>query len=182
MKKRTVLMILTLFILSFPGKGQEISLGYLGHIGYHPGASISAKYDLKQWDKKKSNTLFVMPKLGFYSWPGYNSNYMIGTDFGIQRNRENKKIWHSYAIGLGYVLKYEVLSTTVNFSGDIIHKNREARHELLTLFGYRLGSDFNSSWGWYAGGSVGFKGTLNIAGSVTAYLETGISYRLNLKK
>lgn len=188
MNKRFHLFLILFFLFSTQANGQEethnptLTFGYIGHLGYHPGASIGLKLDLKQWKKKKSNTLYIHPKLGYYVWPGYNSSYFIGSDIGIQRSKSDKNLWHSYSLGAGYVLKTEIISTTVNLQGDIVDRNRENRHEIMALFSYKLGSSFNSQWGWYSGLSFGYKNTFKVTGSITAYAEAGITYQLNVTK
>ena len=181
-----LLLISFLFFAPF-SQAQEtqekfsLTAGYFGQLGYHPGAYLGLQVPLKTWQKERSRAtvnkmLYVEPRIGYYSWPGYNSNYYIGSDAGILRRKSTSKFYTCFALSLGYVLRAEVTSTTVNFSGKITAKEREAQHTVLAMAGYGFGTKFNANWSWLIRLDAGYQANFNSVGSLAAFAELGIKY------
>ena len=159
-----------------------ISAGYFGHFAIWPGAKVGLHYDLKQWSKDKpkgvkTTTLFVSPQAGFYTRPRFHTTYLINGEAGIRRQREDKKAYSAFSGGLGYLAQMEIMTITVNLSGETTGKEREHRGYLVPTLSYEFGRAISPRTGLYAKVSYGTTVSSSREWSGIAFLELGVKFR-----
>lgn len=182
--KRTLSILSFLLLLAHVSKAQqdapiELSLSYFSRMGYQPGGKIGVYIPLKDYPKTKKNgselqrKLFVLPSVGTFTRSGYNLNFTVGGDVGLRRRKDEKKFYQSFSAGIHYMLQSEVMTTTVNFAGDIISREREARHYFLTTFSYELGGNIGKVKA-FGRLSPGYRISFKHPNSWTIFVEAGV--------
>lgn len=163
------LSVITLILgLSFSASAQKgqwsFSIGYLGEYLVNPGVKVGAQFNYHAWEKEKESkkgaytlyqNLYISPQLGYYTRVGNHSNYYANLDIGYQH--QMRKIYTTYAIGLGYMLKDETLSKTVDLGSGQKSRVNEINHFFVPTFMYGLGGQLSGKLGWFVKGTVGAK-------------------------
>ncbi|MCP4124834.1 MAG: hypothetical protein GY751_24090 [Bacteroidetes bacterium] len=166
----------------------SISIGFFGHGIIRPGIKIGADIPLKQWhsnalDQERSGlrkTLFISPQLGTYSRFNFYSGILTNVEIGMHLQRDSRKFYSTYSIGVGYLAHFEVNSITVNFDGDITDKKRELRNFALPSASVMLGWDIGKRSSVFTGLKYGMQLSPNWERSGQFFFECG--FRLHLNK
>lgn len=141
----------------------QLTFGYYGNFVFEQGGRISAQFYLKQWNIEKEGAfirkrnLFLQPNVSFVSRPLFYSNLQWSVDVGIRQQNADKKLYHSLSFGLGYLARFEIVSFTVDFQGDVITKDREAWDYILPMLSYEFGKDITHGIGWYTKFNYGLR-------------------------
>ena len=168
-------------------KNKELTAGYIGHSAIFPGGNVGMRIHLKDWQKEKvkgentilkNRNLFVHPQLAFYGRRRTYSSIFFNTEVGIKKQKEGKKFYSAYSIGLGYVGRFEVTALTVTLSGEITAKERELRSYFMPNVNYEVGFDLGNRLSFYSKASYGMKISPSRARSGNIYLGLGFIYKL----
>jgi|GEM_PF-2121629 len=150
------LLLLTIFESSGQEtKSNQISFAYYGNAINEQGARIGAHFYKRRWTKEKKNEsiihrdLFIQPNLGFYSRPLFYSSVQIAGDIGIRQQKEGSKWYQTLALGAGYLARFEVISFTVDFKGEVDSKDYELWEFFIPMLSYEIGRDITDEIGWY---------------------------------
>ena len=182
-------LLLLIFIFSVPSlifaqvepQTPSVSLAYLGHFGYQPGLKIGLAHPISQWqsaDEKKAFQLLLNPQIGFYTRPRFNNNIIGQLDLSLKRQKAERKSYGAFALGLGYVAQYEIISVSPNFNGEILEKVRERRSYLVPLVSYEFGRNINSNMSAYTKVSYGSRLSTRQESIALVYIELGLQFLL----
>ncbi|MEO1260973.1 MAG: hypothetical protein AAFZ15_19390 [Bacteroidota bacterium] len=170
-------------------KNIPISLGYFGHYAIQPGLKVGTQFNLKEWktagDKKgktitKYKSFFIGPQLGFFSFPGNHTSFLISADLGYKRIKSPKNKYSAFSIGLGYLAESRVLSMVIDLSdGGVNNKEREWRNYFLPTINYEFGRQINPVLSWYGKSSLGMKLSTEREGSMSVFTELGVKININ---
>ena len=188
------LPILLLMLMACQSAAQQteaktsISIGFFGHGIFRPGVKIGADIPVKQWqpnalDQDRSGlqkTLFISPQLATYSRINFYSGILTNVEVGLHLQRESRKFYSTYTIGVGYLAHFEVNSITVNFDGDITNKKRELRNFVLPSTSVILGWDIGKRSSVFTGLRYGMQLSPTRERSGQFFFECG--FRLHLNK
>ncbi len=196
MKKLRITLLLVL--ISSWAMGQTapkkipISVAYMGHFLYQPGLKIGTHFSLKDWevekDRKKGSftqtkTLYLSPQIGLYTRPENHTSLLLNADLGIRKDREGRKSFTTFGVGLGYLSQATLLSFIVNLSdGSTQEKIRDRRGYFMPTVHYAYGKKISPSLEWYSKISVGGKLSANYAGAIVTFVELGFTFNLPKKK
>lgn len=180
-----IALLLFLFIISplatsaqDAPSGFPISVGYFGHYAIQPGIKIGTEISLDGRVNDVRNW-FVSPQLGFFTKPGDKNNYLINVETGIRKRKNSKNRYHSYALGIGYLIKSKLNSFSVNLgSGNTDGRNRVSTGHLLTTFNYEYGWNTDKPTQWYTKYSVGSTFSTNAESTVVMFIELGVKFRI----
>jgi len=163
--------------------GMQLTAGYYGHVLIQPGIRLGVQLPLQQWagqqnDGALAESLVLHPQVGMFTRPGVNTSGTISCEAGYQRQRSNRKANSTYAVGMGYQARSEVLGVTVSVgSGEVTDKDREWRHYFMPTISYRYGHTLNQKLGYYAKATTGLL-VGNEESSMLLFTEFGITIHL----
>lgn len=174
----------------FSEKNKAITAGYLGHSAIFPGGNVGLMIDVKDWQIEKTKgdasivknrSLFVHPQLGLYSRRRKYSSIFFNTEVGVRKQKDGRRFYSAYSLGLGYVGRSEIMSLTVNFNGEITAKERELRSYFMPNINYQIGVDFTDNFSFYSKASYGMKLSPTRERSGNFYLGLGFKFKLASK-
>ncbi len=161
-----------------------LTIGYLGNSLIEPGLQVGTEFKLQNWQNEnetisKTRELLLIPQLGFFSRIGNNYNFMPSLDLAFRTQKNNKKAYHTYALGLAYQIESVVISTTVNLSNGDETKNRKTRNYFIPTINYQYGRQINSNLGWYTKFSYGWRFSNEMDNGAMVLLGLGLRFYLN---
>lgn len=176
-------LILSLMLLQGSLWGQkalelnQLSAAYFGPFGYHPGARVGAQFSYLKWEEKKENQIFIAPKLGYFGKKHFYYSLLLSTDIGWKWRRPGKKSYSAFSLGLAYLRHSEVMTLTVDFSGNIDVTEWEHRNFFMPSLSYEFGRNIGERFGAYVNTSYGYR--LSSAWNNTSefLVEVGLYYR-----
>lgn len=184
MKKYLSILSLFAVAMSFAQEEEKpffnnLNIQYVGKYGYHPGASIGYQMHIKKWNKDgKLRSFFIDPQLIFYSRPGYNINMLPNVGFGVALKKSDRKLYHSFALDFGFLYQREIMSTTIDFTGQVLDRTWENRFYLLPRLGYELGGYTTYMSYMYGKLSGGYQIGLGREGKTALFFELGIRLKI----
>jgi hypothetical protein len=187
MKNQITVLFLVLVSTGLLAQTTQVSVGYYAPFAIEPGAKAGVHLYLKDWATEKTkkdvellkhNYLFINPQVGFFSRPRNHSSLLINGDVGVKRQKDGKKTYSAFSVGLGYLAKFSITSFTVNFSGEIIKKERERQDFFLPTINYEFGGSINQTIGWYTKCSYGIKLSSTIEKQPALFTEFGMKFNL----
>lgn len=180
MKKIIAIGFLFAQFVSFGQTQPQLRLGYLQRLAMQPGVLVEYNQSLKALNKGRS--FYWAPSIGVYTRVNYNTNALLGAEFGIRREKEESAFFHNWGLSAHYLFESEVLATTVNLQGDIVGKNRASRHYFLPMINYSFGHHFDNGWGWFMKLSGGMKLSGTHENVALGYTTIGVCKSLNFSK
>jgi len=129
------------------------NLAYYGHLGVHPGLSISTDYflNLKEVVKGKKSkrivkTWFVLPGVSYYHHFGNQSVFSVSTDFTKRRENMAKRFYRSYGIGPKLIAGFNAGETFVVMDdGSVKKRNLAASYHFAINTHYTIGMKLKSN-------------------------------------
>ena len=167
---------------------KAVSLGYYGHGAIRPGLKLSLQIPLKAWatwvERKdstfqKHNHWFIQPQLGAFGRRNFYTSYVANVELGLSRQREGRKWFCAYSVGLGYQARMEITGFTVNFSGDITDKERERRGYFMPTINYRFGRQLGDCLSLYSTLTYGTTLSTTRENAGIALFELGCTLKLS---
>lgn len=164
---------------------QHYSLAYFSPFGIQPGVKVGTDFSIKAFDKEFSKTdsmqvrhhmLLLSPEIGFFSRRLDFMAFLANAELGWQLQREGRKTWNTFSLGLGYLEHSEVTSTTVNLSGEVVSKERARQGYFLPTLNYEKGWQFKPQLGGYVKAGLGYKLAPELETSGILLLELGMRF------
>ncbi len=129
------------------------NLAYYGHLGVHPGVSISADYFLnikEELKGKKSKrivkTWLAVPGVSYYHHFGNQNVFSVSTDFTRRRENMAKRFYRSFGIGPKLIAGFNAGETfEVMDDGSIKKRNLAASYHFAINTNYTIGMKFKSN-------------------------------------
>lgn len=177
--------------LTLPTGKKELSLSYFGQTAIRPGVKVGLFLPMKVWSVEKMKRkgmrtkfrfLYIEPQLGFYTRRHFYTTLLANAEIGIHRQWKEKRGYTAYSIGLGYLTMLEVLSYSVDFSGDISGKEWDRRGFFLPSIGYEIGRKLGSRLTVYSQLTYGMQLSNRFDPSSQIYFELGFKYPLDKGK
>lgn len=129
----------------------NVSLGYLAHMGIQPGIKIGSDFTLKSFNSEGGyKGLFLSPQLAYFVNPEINNNFLLNVEFGYKTQKPGKTFYSAFSIGSGYKLQSYIKSVNVDLGSGDLSQNRELRHYFVPTINYEFGMAFRKSTGWYS--------------------------------
>lgn len=184
-----LLLIMPLFVIgqTVPKK-TNLSVGYWGMYTVHPGAKLGLSIPLKDWkitkDQSRTNniSLFIQPEFGVSTHIDYSTSYLANVNVGTKFQRAGKKFYMGAAIGLAYLAQLDVLSTTVDFQGNIVKQDFGRTDYFFPSINYEVGHELTSVIGWYSKLSFGGKFSLQREAAPILAIEIGLRFSFSTNK
>ena len=183
-----LLGISSLSTAQLSSKPKEVTLGYKGHSAIFPGGDIGLRVHANSWTKERAKgeatvirnrSFFIHPQVAFYGRRKKYNSIFFNTELGIRGQKEGRKVYTAYSVGLGYVGRFEVMSLVVDFSGEITQMNRERRDYFMPNLNFELGRNFGNRISFFSKVSYGLKLSGSHARSGNLYLGLGFTYKLS---
>ncbi|MEO0731943.1 MAG: hypothetical protein AAFZ52_03840 [Bacteroidota bacterium] len=163
-----------------PGK-LPVSIAYLGHFGYQPGAKIGTNFNLLFLEGNRNpqriRRLYLSPQLGLFTWPERHTSYLANLDFGLKNRHPKKNKYTAYSCGLGYLHQARITGWRVNLADGNREKIRENQPWFLWTLNFEFGKKLTKRIEWYTKISGGLRSAKVRATSTVAFLEIGIVYQ-----
>ena len=171
-------LLFTLFLSQGTRAQDALTAGYFSNVGIQPGAQLGLVFDLKEVSER-NRVLFLSPQIASFTRPGVNTNYLLRVEGGIRQNSQSGKSFSALSGSLGYLLRSELLSLSVNLgSGDIEDKTRESSHHFVPTIHYTYGRYLNEKWSWLSKAGLGYRFETDDQGSAMVFIEAGIYLKL----
>ena len=155
---------------------------YWGHFGFQPGLKIGADWSVTDFGKSEgtAHQLYLGPEVSVFTNPGFSTNLLLGADLSYRRQGAEKGFFQGFALGLGYLREFEVLSQTVNLSdGSIAEKERQGRGYLLPAVHYYMGKEISEQCEGYLKLGYGKRYGSELVNTGMLFVELGIRFSLN---
>ncbi len=187
--------LLALFFTSLIANAQDtlntpmLTVGYFGGIPFEPGVTAGVQWPQKAWSTEKTKGeqtrrvykyLIIHPRVAVFSRKHSYTGVLIHADLGYRRQREGRKSFSQVALGLGYNARFSITSFTVNFSGEIIDRERERQDIIVPTISYTYGRNTPHRFDWYTRIAYGNEIRLGNASAGALFLELGL--QMNLSK
>ena len=145
MWKIRLVISLALFAISPAVRAQaqaapQLTVSYTGNFLIHPGLRVGYEFPIEGLPVGESSQLrsFLRPQIGTFTYIDRNTNYLLGADLGVRRQKTGKKSAAALSLGLNYLGESEKLGFAVNLgSGDRSDVQREWRHYFLPTLNYQ---------------------------------------------
>jgi len=162
---------------------ENVSIGYLGNVGYRPGIKVGTQFSLKKWetpinDYTKLKSFYVNPQVGFYTYPKVHTGYVVNADFGYKRIKDNTQQYSAFSIGLGGLLQSQITKRAISLTDGSSENIRENWSWFLSTVNYEFGKAINEQMGWYSKASYGFKVSTTRENASVLFLEAGVQFKL----
>lgn len=144
MKKLTFTCLLVSFLYNSLqaqlNRPNSIQISYFGETVTHPGLKVNLIYNIKEWEKIKSEKktkvkyISMQPGLGIYTHKNYQTGLLLLNDICYSRIT-NKRKWFSSGIGLGFLRTFLPDVYELNSKGEIVKKYVGYNH---AVFSYHM--------------------------------------------
>ena len=162
MKKAfTLLFILSSAQLVAQEQSWPLKVGLYAPFAIHPGIKIGTDLGVKSWQTEdgseiRSESLYASPEFSVFRRFGIHTNYLINADVGYQRKSNQRKLYASTALGLGFLMRDQIVGTTIDLSsGNTLAKEKEWRRYFLPTLNFEFGKNTARKMGWYSKVSYG---------------------------
>lgn len=165
------------------GKNPSLSVANFSHGFLEQGARIGYGFTLKELavpeGKDKIKTMRLQPQVGFFAKRYNHVAFLVNADWSIRHQRTDKKRYFSYGLGLGYLGSSDVTGFTVNFSGEVVEKQRTLNSYILPSIHGAWGINVNERWGFFLKSIYGVRLSPNAPRSGMLFFEAGFNINLN---
>lgn len=173
-----ILLVLLLSVAHSIGQSNDrptyIRLGYFSPFLTQPGIKASVDFPIKQW--KEPYTLLLSPQAAIFGRSLDYTALLLNGEIGIKRQKEGRKSYSMLSLGAGYLAHQEVLSQTVDLSGETVAAEKEWRNYSLPTISYTFGRRLSESLGYYAKLSYGPRRSKKHPNADILFVELGLSY------
>jgi len=154
----------------------KILIGYYGSFAYQSGLKIGLEMPLKATEsEKKIIYSFVQINAGFYIKKNFNTNWVLGGEYGWNFQKKEKKRYQQLSAGLNYLMQSEITSLTINLAGEVVKKERERQDYLLLILGYEFGGTIGQRFNWFTKVAPGYRISIKHPSAITLFLELGLN-------